>query len=249
MKINIKTEQQIQDLRAGAVIWKAATDAVKAHIAEGVTLLELDKIAEDVIRSKGAKPSFKGFHGFPATLCTMVNSEVVHGIPDDRKLKKGDLISVDCGVYYKGLHTDAAFTAIVGGDDTNPARAKFSNTVREALLAGCDQAKAGNRVGDIGAAIEKVIVSNGYSLCKEYTGHGFGVELHEEPYVYNYGPAGQGDRLVAGMTIAIEPIVASGNDKTKTLDDGWTVVTVDGRDACQWEHCGIVREDGFEILC
>ncbi|MCF7917633.1 type I methionyl aminopeptidase [Candidatus Gracilibacteria bacterium] len=248
MNVHIKTSEEIQVMREGAKILKLAHDAVRGVAKEGVSLLELDKVAEKIIRSAGAVPSFKGFQGFPATLCTMINSEVVHGIPDHRKLKKGDLLSIDCGVKYKGFHTDAAFSIIVGGDAQNPVRAKFSRCVRSALLAGCQAARAGATIGDIGYAIEQVVRKGGYSICKEYTGHGFGRELHEDPHVYNYGRRGEGDKLIAGMTIAIEPIVTSGSPRVRTLADGWTVVTLDGRDACQWEHCGVVTEDGFEIF-
>ena len=244
----IKTREEIQLMREGGKILQAAHKAVREKALSGATLLELDQIAEDIIRSAGAVPGFKGYQGFPATLCTMLNSEVVHGIPDERQLREGDLLSVDCGVFYKNLHTDAAFSLVVGGDDANPARAKFSNTVREALLAGCKQAKAGNHTGDIGHAIEQVITKNGYAICREYTGHGVGYELHEGLSIYNYGTLGKGPVLKEGMTIAIEPIIAAGNPKAKTLKDGWTVVTIDGRDACQWEHCGVVTKNGFEIF-
>ncbi len=248
MKISIKTSEELDTMRKAGEILKSVQEELKSQIKEGVSLLDLDKLAEKIIRSQGAIPSFKGFNGFPATLCTMINSEVVHGIPDERRLKKGDLLSVDCGTRFNGFHADAAFSVIVGGDETNPARAKFSDIVKEALMAGCDAAKVGNRVGDIGAVIEKIILKNGYSICREYTGHGLGKELHEDPHVFNYGPSGQGERLIAGMTLAIEPIVARGSGKVKTLSDGWTVVTVDGRDACQWEHCGVVTANGLEIF-
>ncbi len=248
MDVQPKTSKELQIMREAGLILQSAQKAMKAEIKEGVSLLELDKIAESVILSAGAKPAFKGFQGFPATLCTMINSEVVHGIPDGRLLQKGDLLSVDCGVIWKGLHSDAAFSVIVGGDDTNPQRAKFSACVKKALQAGCKAAKTGNYVGDIGEAIEKVIVKGGYDLCKEYTGHGLGVELHEDPVVFNYGKRGDGMKLQEGMTIAIEPIVASGHPQVKILSDGWTVVTADGKDACQWEHCGAVTKNGLEIF-
>ena len=249
MNIQVKTPQEIEIMRQGARIWHMVEEAVKDALQEGTTLLKLDEIAEQIIRSQGAKPSFKGYQGFPATLCTMVNSEVVHGIPGDKKLRNGDLVSIDCGVLWKGLHVDAAFSQVVGGDAENPARAVFSDCVKRSLLAGCAQAKPGNHVGDIGAAIEHVVQEGGYAICREYTGHGVGRQMHEDPHIFNYGPKGSGPRLVTGMTLAIEPIVASGNPKVKILGDTWTVVTVDGRDACQWEHCGVVTPDGFEIFC
>jgi methionyl aminopeptidase len=248
MSIIIKNAQQIELFRQSGKILQKAQQAVKSIAKEGVSLLELDRIAEQTILENGAIPAFKGYHGFPATLCTMLNSEIVHGIPDHRILKNGDIISIDCGVTHKGIISDAAFTIIIGGDEQNESRAKLSRVVKQALLAGCEKAIAGNRVGDIGQAIEKIIIKNGYSLCREYTGHGVGVELHEDPSIYNYGPAGQGVILKKGMTIAIEPIVVAGSPENKTLKDKWTVVTLDGKDACQWEHCGIVSDEPFEIV-
>ena len=248
MNISLKTPHELQLMREAAVILKSVQEKLKQEIKDGVSLLALDKIAEKIILDAGATPSFKGYQGFPATLCTMVNSEVVHGIPDDRTVKTGDLLSIDCGVFWKGFHADAAFSVIVGGDEKDPERAQFSRIVKEALLRGCAAAKVGNHIGDIGHAIETHIIKHGYSLCKEYTGHGLGRELHEDPHVYNYGHPGEGQRLLAGMVLAIEPIVAAGHPAVKTLDDEWTVVTIDGCDACQWEHCGLVTEGGLEIF-
>ncbi len=248
MNIVLKTDRELALMREAAVILKSVQARLKQEIPKGLSLLELDHIAESVIRDAGAEPSFKGYQGFPATLCTMINSEVVHGIPDDRIPQSGDLLCIDCGVLWKGFHADAAFSVIVGGDKTNPERATFSRVVREALQKGCQAAKIGNHIGDIGAAIEKHIVSHGYSICKEYTGHGLGRALHEDPHVYNYGIPGKGQRLLRGMVLAIEPIVTMGNPQVKTLTDNWTVVTVDGQDACQWEHCGVVTESSLEIF-
>ncbi len=221
---------------------------LQKNIREGITTISLDKIAEKYIRDQGAVPSFKNYQGYPATLCTMVNSEVVHAIPGDKILQNGDLLSVDCGLCLQGLHVDAAFSMIVGGDEQNKGRAQFSQCVKEALLAGCRAAKHGNHTGDIGRAIETVIHKGGYDICPEYTGHGIGYELHEDPWIFNYGTPGAGERLVEGMTICIEPIVARGNPQVKVLNNKWTVVTRDGRDACQWEHCGVVTKNGLEIF-
>ncbi len=248
MNFRPKTKEELTLMRKAGDILKSVQKSLQKHIKPGITLLELDTIAEDIIRTANAKPSFKGHHGFPKTLCTMINSEVVHGIPDQRKVRQGDLLSVDCGVIWKNFHSDAAFSIIVGGDETHPERAQFSNTVRKALLAGCKAAKSGNHIGDIGQAVQTTIESAGYSLCKEFTGHGIGQELWEDPHIFNYGHKGEGEKLLEGMTICIEPIVAVGNPKTKTLQDGWTVVTVDGKDACQWEHCGMVTKNGLEIF-
>jgi methionyl aminopeptidase len=246
-KIYIKNETEIRYMRRAGDILRLAQEAMKKVIAPGVSLIELDRIAEDTIRTHGGVPGFKGYHGFPATICTMVNSEVVHGIPDQRMLEFGDLISIDCGVLWQGMNADAAFTIVVGGDKAHPQRARFSQTVKKALMAGCEKAVAKNHIGDIGRAIESVIRAGGYSIVKDFTGHGVGYELHEDPYVFNYFHH-QGPELREGMTLAIEPIVAAGSPRYKTLRDGWTVVTTDGKDACQWEHFGVVRADRFEIL-
>ncbi|PID69950.1 type I methionyl aminopeptidase [bacterium DOLZORAL124_38_8] len=252
MRIIPKTEAELELMRHSGKILQAAQEAMKAEIKAGVTFKQLDAIAEKVILEAGAKPAFKGVPGmkfpFPATICAMRNDEIVHGIPDDNPLEDGDLITIDCGAIWKGYYSDAAFSLIVGGDDKNPERAKFEKTVKKALMAGCAQAKAGNTTGDIGFAIQRIIQGAGYSICKEYTGHGLGKTLHEDPNVFNYGKPGKGVKLVEGMTIAIEPIVAMGNPRNKTLSNGWTVVTADGSDACQWEHFGVVRKDGFEIF-
>lgn len=247
-KIYLKTEEEISIMRDAGLILQDAQKAMKQVIEPGISLEELDQIAENIIRKAGAKPGFKGYHGFPKTICTMLNSEIVHGVPDHRKLQKGDLISIDCGVLLHDLNADAAFTEIVGGDEAHPTRAKFSATVKKALKAGCQNAIAGNRIGDIGHAIESVVTAGGYRIVRDYTGHGVGYELHEDPYVYNYGRPGKGVLLKEGMTLAIEPIVVMGKPGNKTLKDGWTVVTLDGKDACQWEHFGVVRKDHFEIL-
>ncbi len=248
MSIFIATPAQQQTLREGAKILKQVQETLKGMIAEGVTGKQLDAVAERIIRDAGAAPTFKGYGGFPATLCVMINDQIVHGIPSNEPLKNGDLLSIDCGVHYGGLHTDAAFSVVVGGGDKKPAREAFQKTVKAALEAGCEQAIVGNRVGAIGEAIERVIKKSPYSLCREYTGHGLGTELHMEPYVYNFGSRREGMVLAPGQVIAIEPIVASGKPENHTLSDKWTVLTDDGSDACQWEHCGIVHEDHFEIL-
>lgn len=244
----IKTEEELDIMRQGARILKEVHDLVRERAVDGAILKDLDRIAEHHINTQGGRPAFKGFRGFPTTLCTMINSEIVHGIPDNRKLHNGDLFSVDCGVIFKGLITDAAFTMVVGGEDKHPQRARFSACVYQALQAGCQAAKAGNRIGDIGAAIQQVIQKGGYQLVREFTGHGVGDHIWEDPHIFNYGKPGKGALLKENMTICIEPIVSMGAPQNKTLRDGWTVVTLDGRDACQWEHCGIVTKTGLEIL-
>ena len=248
MKMEIRTPDQLKKMRKAADILRAAQDAMKKRCIPGVSLKELNAVADDVIRSAGAIPNFYGFHGFPGTICAMLNDDVVHGIPDDRKLQKGDLLSVDCGAIWQGWHSDAAFSLVIGGAQANARREQFQTTVKEALLAGCDAAREGNRLGDIGYAIESVIQRSPYSLCKEYTGHGIGREMHEDPHVFNYGTPHTGARLKSGMTICIEPIVAEGKPAVKILSNGWNVVTVDGKDGCQWEHCGVITATGLEIF-
>jgi methionyl aminopeptidase len=248
MRIEVRTPEQLKKMRTAGDILRNAQKAMQARCLPGVSLKELDAIADDVIRSAGGIPNFFGFHGFPASICTMLNDDVVHGIPDDRVLQEGDLLSVDGGVLWQGWNSDAAFSLVVGGAGANEKREKFHTTVREALLAGCEAARDGNCLGDIGYAIESVIKKSPYSICKEYTGHGIGKEMHEEPYVFNYGNQNTGARLKSGMTFCIEPIIAAGNPQVKTMSDGWLVRTVDGKDGCQWEHCGVVTSTGLEIF-
>ena len=235
-------------MRRSGEILRATQAEMKKYLKEGATLLEIDKIAEDYIRSQKSIPGFLGMYGFPNTICAMINSEVVHGIPDSRELKNGDLVSIDCGVLWKKMFADAAFSVVIGGDDKNPERAKFLKCTEKALKAGCLAAKVGNKTGDIGYIIEKTMIDGGYSICREYTGHGLGYELHEDPHIYNYGKPNTGVLLKEGMTIAIEPIVAMGKPKVKTLKDKWTVVTMDGKDACQCEHFGLVTKNGLDIF-
>ena len=246
--VKIKTAEEIEIMRQAGKILQLVFAKLKNKARDGVSLLSLDKIAEKLIRSKNCLPGFKGLYGFPATLCTMINSEVVHGIPDQRTIKNGDLLSMDCGVIHKKMFADATLSLVVGGDKHNKKRAKFLHTCTEALHRGCSAAKSGNYTGDIGNAIEQYIVSHGYSICKNYTGHGLGYDLHEAPTIFNYGQKGTGEKLLTGMTLAIEPIVAMGNPAVKTLANKWTVVTKDGSDACQVEHCGVVTPAGLEIF-
>ena len=244
-----KSAKEIEIMRVAGQILAKTHEIVGQMVQSGVSLLELDSAAEEVIRGEGAVPSFKGYHGFPGTICTALNNEVVHGIPDQRILQEGDIITIDSGACWQGYHSDAARTYIVGGDAKHPERAKFAKTMYVALMAGIDKAYAGNRVGDISAAIQSVIDASPYSLVQEYGGHGLGKGLHEEPFIPNYGKANSGIKLKAGMVLAIEPIVAMGSPNTQVLADNWTVVTLDGSDAGQWEHFGVVRDDHFEILC
>lgn len=235
--------------RAGAVV-AAAHEEVAAQLRPGMTTLELDAIAEAVIRGHGAVPSFKGYRGFPATLCTSKDDQIVHGIPSDEVvLDEGSVISIDCGAIVEGFHGDSAVTLIVGGDDTvAPEVAQLVRDTRTALWRGLEQVAAGNRLGDIGAAIEAVATAQGYGVVREYVGHGIGRALHEDPSVPNYGTAGRGSKLTPGWVIAVEPMFNLGSERTRTLEDGWTVVTADGSLSAHWEHTIAITEDGPVVL-
>jgi methionyl aminopeptidase len=235
--------------RAGQVVARAH-EAVREALKPGMSTLDLDRVAEDVITKHGAVPSFKGYRGFPATLCTSKNHEIVHGIPsDDVVLDEGDIISIDCGAIVDGFHGDSAVTLIVGAEDSVPAEVReLIETTREGMWAGLKQAVAGNRLGDIGSAVQAHADEKGYGVVREYVGHGIGRALHEDPSVPNYGRAGRGLKLSKGWVIAIEPMFNLGTEQTRQLDDGWTVVTADGQVSAHWEHTVAVTEDGPWVL-
>ena len=236
--------------QAGKIVAEA-----KAHVMEavkpGVTTRELDRIAESVIRKMGAVPSFKGYAAggpipFTGTICASINEEIVHGIPGRRKLKEGDIFSVDVGAIVKGFHGDSAFTVGVG--DISDEAQRLIDATREALKLGIDQANAGGRIGDIGHAVEKYAEAQGYSVVRKYVGHGIGRALHEEPQVPNYGKPGRGALMKKGMTIAIEPMLNIGTHETVQLDDGWTVVTADSELSAHFEDTVAITQDGAEVL-
>lgn len=242
--ITLKSPREIETMAAAGRI-VAETLALMGRIVKaGVSTKELDRRAEEFIRSHpGALPSFKGLYDFPATLCTSINHEVVHGIPSAKRvLKDGDLISVDVGVQLEGLHADSAATFPVG--DITPEARHLLQVTRDALAAGIAQAKAGNHVGDIGHAVQEVAEAAGYSVVREMVGHGIGAAFHEEPQVPNFGKPKRGARLVAGMTIAIEPMVNVGGSEIRTLADKWTVVTADSSLSAHFEHTVAIGENG-----
>lgn len=244
--IQRKSEANIKKMREAGVIVGDTLRLLRGMIGEGVVLRDLDRAAEALIRSRGATPTFKGYHGFPASLCLSLNSEVVHGIPDGRKLKKGDILSIDCGATLDGWVGDAAITVAV-----EPIAAdvrQLLDTTRESLFAGMEAAKIGNRLGDIGAAIQAVIDKKGYGIVREYCGHGVGRALHEDPQIPNYGTAGSGPRIQSGWTLALEPMVNLGGDNVHTLRDGWTVVTDDGKPSAHFECSIAITDAGTEIL-
>jgi methionyl aminopeptidase len=226
----------------------ATHDLVRRSIRPGMSTADLDKLVEDFIRShEGATPSFKGLYGFPASICASVNEEIVHGIPSPRRvLKDGDIISVDIGVHYGGMHTDSARTYPVGKVDEETQR--LLQVTEESLEAGIAQAKPGNHVGDIGAAIEARVKQGGFVVVRDLVGHGVGQSMHEEPQVPNHGKPKRGAPLKVGLTIAIEPMVNAGSAETRTLPDKWTVVTIDGSRSAHFEHTVAVTENGPRVL-
>jgi len=242
--ITLKSPREIDTMAAAGKIVADTLALMERSARPGVSTKELDRQAEEFIRSHpGARPSFKGLYDFPATLCTSINSEVVHGIPSAKRvLKEGDLISVDVGVQLEGLHADSAATFPVGS--VPPEAQRLLQVTKDALAAGISQAKAGNHVGDIGHAVQQVAESAGYSVVREMVGHGIGSAFHEEPQVPNFGKPKRGARLVPGMTIAIEPMVNVGGAEIRTLSDKWTVVTVDGSLSAHFEHTVAIAENG-----
>jgi methionyl aminopeptidase len=241
-----KSPEELDSMRRGAKILVEGLDRLEAALRPGVTTLELDRIAEEVITGAGAIPSFKGYRGFPASICTSPNEVIVHGIPNDDPLQEGDIISIDVGVFYEGLHTDSAWTFPVGEVDADTA--KLLQVTEAALDAAVAQCEPGKRIGDVGAAVEQVVEAAGYGLVREYVGHGVGRKLHEDPQIPNYGPPGRREALRPGMTLAIEPMVNLGTGWTEPLDDGWTVVTADGSLSAHFEHTVAVTDLGHEIL-
>jgi len=242
--ITIKSPREIETMATAGRIVAATLALVAQHVAPGVSTERLDRLAEDFIRSHpGARPSFKGLYDFPATLCTSLNDEIVHGIPSPRRvLTEGDVLSVDVGVWLEGLHADSAATFPVGAVSAEATR--LLRVTQAALQAGLVQARAGNHVGDIGFAVQQVAEDAGFSVVRELVGHGIGSSFHEEPQVPNYGKPKRGPRLVAGMTIAIEPMVNVGSPEIRTLDDKWTVVTVDGSLSAHFEHTVAIGQSG-----
>ena len=239
------TEEVDRMRRAGRLVGHTLSTLVET-VHPGVTLLELDAKAERVIRDGGGIPSFLGYHGFPATLCLSPNDWIVHGIPNGYVLKEGDILSIDCGAIVDGWHGDAAVTVPVGRVDDVARR--LIETTERAMWAGIAQVRAGNRLSDIGHAVEKVAAAPGYGVVREYVGHGIGTRMHEEPQVPNYGRPGRGLHLQTGLVLAIEPMVNEGSPDSRVLDDGWTVVTRDGSRSAHFEHTVAITPDGPEVL-
>ena len=245
--VEIKTPEQIALMRKAGIVVGETLDLMRRTVKAGVTTRELDAIAEDHIRSRGATPSFLGYHGFPATLCISVNDEVVHGIPGDRVIQEGDVVSIDCGAIVEGWHGDAATTVAVG--DVSDEVRELIRVTAEALWRGIAAAHLGGRVTDISHAIETYVRSQGdYGILEEYVGHGIGSAMHQPPNVPNYGKPGRGPKLVRGLALAVEPMIVLGSPETTVLEDDWTVVTNDGSWAAHSENTFTLTPDGAWVL-
>lgn len=245
--ITLKSKKEIELMREAGKIVAETHEILKSAVIPGISTLELDKIAEENIRKYDAIPSFKGYGGFPGSICASINEEVVHGIPNaNRILKEGDIISLDVGAYYKGYHSDSAKThgvGIISEEDR-----KLIEVTKESFYEGLKFAKLGYRLSDISHAVQAHVEKHGFSVVRDLVGHGVGTELHEDPQIPNYGPAGKGPRLLEGMVLAIEPMVNAGKYHVKTLADDWTIVTIDGKKSAHYEHTIAITEDEPLIL-
>ena len=233
--------------RSGRIV-REVLDQLRTVVAPGMTTMDLERTAEQKMKDLGAKPAFKGYYDYPCVLCTSINEEIVHGIPSEKRvLKAGDIVSIDCGVVLDGYYGDAAITVAVDGSIT-PEVSKLLEVTEASLYRAIEAARIGNAVGDVGAAVQEFVEANGFSVVREFVGHGIGTRLHEEPQVPNFGVRGHGARLRDGMVLAIEPMVNSGKPGTRVLEDKWTAVTADGSYSAHFEHCVAVTKDGPVIL-
>jgi methionyl aminopeptidase len=244
--IIIRSPREIEQLKRSNAVVAEVFHELKKAIAPAITTKELDQIAEEIIRSRGAIPAFKGYRGFPATLCISINEEVVHGIPGQRKLKAGDIVSLDVGTILDGYFGDAAITLPVG--EVDPTAQKLLEVTERALSIGIEKAMVGNRLFDISYAIQEWVEGNHFSVVRDFVGHGIGKNLHEDPQIPNFGSPHQGPRLENGMVFALEPMVNEGTHEVKILPDGWTVVTADGKRSAHFEHTIAITDGGAEIL-
>ena len=246
MAITIKTKDQVDKMRIAGGILADLIDILEEMIRPGITTDELDKVAEDFIRSRGAEPSFLGYGGYPKTLCTSVNEEIVHGIPSSRKLKNGDIISIDMGAYINGYHGDCARTYGVG--EISEADHKLIEVTQQSFFEGIKFAKAGNHLYEISAAVQAYAESFGFGVVRDYVGHGIGRNMHEDPSIPNFKQIGRGPKLQKGMVLAIEPMITAGSYKCKVLKDGWTAVTRDGSNAAHYENTVLTTDGEPELL-
>jgi len=246
MAITIKSRAELDIMRVAGRITAETLALLRDMVQPGITTRDLDRAAYKALKARGAEPSFKGYQGFPGSICTSVNDEVVHAIPGKRVLREGDIIKIDLGASYRGYHGDATITVPVG-EVSDEAR-RLMRVCEEALWRGIEQTRAGNRLGDISHAIQTYVESHGFSVVRDYGGHGLGRELHEEPHLPHYGPPGHGVPLRVGMVLTIEPMINAGGKETRLLDDGWTVVTADGSLSAQYEHTVAITENGPEVF-
>ena len=245
--IVLKTGRELSIMREACRISAGALKLIGTAIEPGVTTAELDRLAENYIRSQGAVPNFKGYNGYPATACISINNEVIHGIPTEkRKIKAGDIVSVDLGALFEGYHGDNAATFACG--DISDEAQRLINTTRQSLYEGIKMARAGGRIGDISYAIQSYVEARGYSVVRDFVGHGVGTSLHEAPEVPNFGTAGRGIRLLPGMTLAIEPMINMGKSDVRIMPDGWTVLTKDGSLSAHFEHTVAITAEGPQIM-
>lgn len=244
--VSIKNSRELSSMREACRISAKALQLAGEAVQPGVTTGEIDRLVRKYIESEGATPSFLGYGGFPGSACISVNDEVIHGIPGKRVIHAGDIVSVDVGAHFNGYHGDNAAT--FGAGDISPEARALMDATRESLQEGIRAAKAGNRIGDIGAAVQRYVEVRGYSVVRQFVGHGVGTNLHEDPSVPNFGTPGRGPRLLPGMTIAIEPMINQGTCDVRTLKDGWTVVTKDGKLSAHFEHTVAITADGPVIL-
>ncbi len=244
--IILKSPEEIERIAQSCSIVAKTLDAIKGIVRPGITTREIESFADAYIRANNALPAFRGYRGYPASICTSVNNEVIHGIPSDRVLKEGDILSIDLGVYKDGFYGDAAYTFPVG--EIHPDVERLLRITEESLYRGIENARPSNRVSDISYSIQRHVESNGFSVVRAFVGHGIGRELHEEPQIPNFGLPGRGPRLRPGMALAIEPMVSEGGYEVLILDDGWTVVTMDGRLSAHFEHTVLITSDKPIIL-
>ena len=247
MAIQIKTSAEIEKMRRSGEALRQVHDAVRPLVAPGASTMDLERVAAEKMEELHAVSAFKGYHGFPAVLCTSINNEVVHGIPSPKRvLADGDIISIDCGVIVDGFYSDCAVTYAVG--QPSAATQKLLDVTRNSLYRAIDQAQVGGRLGDISATVQELCEAEGYGVVKEFVGHGIGKSMHEDPQVPNFGPRGKGPRLKAGMVLAIEPMINAGAAEVKVLPDGWTTVTLDGSLSAHFEHTVAITKDGPLVL-
>jgi methionyl aminopeptidase len=248
MAIVCKSSAEIAKMRSSGRIVREVLESLRKLVAPGVSTMDLERSAEKQIHDAGAKPAFKGYYDYPCVLCTSINEEIVHGIPSEKRvLKSGDIVSIDCGVVMDGYYGDAAITVPVG-DAVSEDVKKLLDVTEASLYKGIDQVRIGNTIGDVGAAVQEYVEANGFSVVREFVGHGIGTRLHEEPQVPNFGKRGLGARLREGMVLAIEPMVNFGKPEARVLGDKWTAVTVDGSPSAHFEHCVAVTRNGPQIL-